>query len=129
VSRGPDYWDGEKMTPRSAWATMATWTRGAGAWAGVGRDQLQWLNQTLSSWDKAKPIVIFSHNPLTILPALELWVRDWREVQEVLRPFSNVTNIHGHTPPGALPRARQDALHRNARHLLAMAYAPKAFRR
>ena len=25
------------------------------------------------------------------------WVRDWREVHEVLRPFANVTNIHGHT--------------------------------
>ena len=24
-------------------------------------------------------------------------MRDWREVNEVLRPFTNVTNIHGHT--------------------------------
>src|SRR5207248_8929763 len=24
------------------------------------------------------------------------WVRDWREVHEILKPFSNVTNVHGH---------------------------------
>jgi hypothetical protein len=24
-------------------------------------------------------------------------VRDWREVHEILKPFGNVTNIHGHT--------------------------------
>jgi len=24
-------------------------------------------------------------------------VRDWREVQEILRPYGKVTNIHGHT--------------------------------
>src|SRR5207244_4343023 len=53
---------------------------------------------TLSSWDKSKPIVIFSHNPLyEYYPPWNFWVRDWREVHEVLRPYSNVTNIHGHT--------------------------------
>jgi hypothetical protein len=25
------------------------------------------------------------------------WVRDWREVHEVLKPYGNVTNVHGHT--------------------------------
>jgi len=99
VSRGPDYWTAKKMTPKERMGHMATLDGSvAGAWAGVGRDQLQWLNQTLSSWDKAKPIVIFSHNPLyEYYPPWNFWVRDWREVQEVLRPFSNVTNIHGHT--------------------------------
>ena len=24
-------------------------------------------------------------------------MRDWREVHEVLKPYTNVTNIHGHT--------------------------------
>jgi hypothetical protein len=70
----------------------------AGAWAGVGRDQLDWVQKTLSSWDKAAPVVIFSHNPLyEYYPPWNFWVRDWREVNEVLRPYGNVTNIHGHT--------------------------------
>ena len=68
------------------------------AWAGVGRDQLEWLSTTLADWAQDAPLVVFSHNPLyEYYPPWNFWVRDWREVQEVLRPFSNVTNIHGHT--------------------------------
>jgi len=44
------------------------------------------------------PIVIFSHNPLyEYYPPWNFWVRDWREVHEIVRPYSNVTNVHGHT--------------------------------
>jgi len=43
-------------------------------------------------------VVVFSHNPLfEYYPPWNFWVRDWREVQEILRPFANVTSIHGHT--------------------------------
>ena len=43
-------------------------------------------------------MIVFSHNPLyEYYPPWNFWVRDWREVQEVLKPFTNVTNIHGHT--------------------------------
>jgi hypothetical protein len=69
----------------------------AGPWAGVGRDQLDWLQTTLADWDKSKPIVIFSHNPLyEYYPPWNFWVRDWREVNDVLKPYTKVTNIHGH---------------------------------
>jgi len=99
VSRGPDYWTAKKMTPKERMGHMATLDGSvAGAWAGVGRDQLQWLQQTLSSWPKDRPVVIFTHNPLyEYYPPWNFWVRDWREVQEILKPYSNVTNIHGHT--------------------------------
>src|SRR2546426_4350373 len=41
----------------------------------------QWLNQTLSSWPKSQPVVIFTHNPLyEYYPPWNFWVRDWREV-------------------------------------------------
>jgi 3',5'-cyclic AMP phosphodiesterase CpdA len=98
VSRGPDYWTAKKMTPQERMGHMATLDGSvAGAWAGVGRDQLEWMQKTLASWDKAKPVVIFSHNPLyEYYPPWNFWVRDWREVNEVLRPYSNVTNVHGH---------------------------------
>jgi len=99
VSRGPDYWTAKKLTPKERMGHMATLDGSvAGPWAGVGRDQLEWLSRTLAPWRKDAPIVIFSHNPLyEYYPPWNFWVRDWREVQEILRPFSNVTNVHGHT--------------------------------
>ncbi|MGH7267490.1 MAG: metallophosphoesterase family protein [Candidatus Rokuibacteriota bacterium] len=99
VSRGPDYWTAKKMTPKERMGHMATLDGSvAGAWAGVGRDQLEWMNRTLGDWPKDRPAVIFSHNPLyEYYPPWNFWVRDWREVHEVLKPFSSVTNIHGHT--------------------------------
>ena len=100
VSRGPDYWTAKKMSPKERMGHMATLDGSvAGAWAGVGRDQLEWLSsKALSGWGKDKPLVVFSHNPLyEYYPPWNFWVRDWREVNEVLRPFANVTNIHGHT--------------------------------
>src|SRR5882762_1143886 len=99
VSRGPDYWTAKKMTDKERMGHMATLDGSvAGAWAGVGRDQLQWLQQNLSSWPKDRPVVIFTHNPLyEYYPPWNFWVRDWREVHEVLKPYGSVTNIHGHT--------------------------------
>ncbi len=99
ISRGPDYWSAKKMSPQERMGHMATLDGSvAGPWAGVGKDQLDWLNKTLSDWPKDKPVIVFSHNPLyEYYPPWNFWVRDWREVQEVLKPYSNVTNIHGHT--------------------------------
>jgi 3',5'-cyclic AMP phosphodiesterase CpdA len=99
VSRGPDYWSEKKMTPEERMGHMATLDGSvAGTWAGVGRDQLDWMSKALSDWPKNKPVIVFSHNPLYFYyPPWNFWVRDWREVQEALKPYSNVTNIHGHT--------------------------------
>jgi len=99
VSRGPDYWTAKKMSPKERMGHMATLDGSvAGAWAGIGRDQLEWVNRTLADWPKDKPVVIFSHNPLwEYYPPWNFWVRDWREAHEVLKPFGNVTNVHGHT--------------------------------
>jgi hypothetical protein len=69
-----------------------------GAWAAVGDEQLKWLADKLADWPKDKPVLIFSHNPLyEYYPPWNFWVRDWLPVQEILKPFGNVTNIHGHT--------------------------------
>jgi hypothetical protein len=99
VSHGPDYWTARKMTPQERMGHMATLDGSvAGPWAGLGSEQLKWLNGALSSWGKDKPVIIFSHNPLyEYYPQWNFWVRDWREVHEILKPYSNVTNIHGHT--------------------------------
>jgi 3',5'-cyclic AMP phosphodiesterase CpdA len=98
VSRAPDYWTMRKMSPEERMGHMATLDGSvAGPWAGVGRDQLDWLQKILANWDKSRPVVIFSHNPLyEYYPPWNFWVRDWREVNDVLKPYTKVTNIHGH---------------------------------
>jgi len=41
--------------------------------------------------------VVFSTTHYTSTTAVNFWVRDWREVHEVLAPYGNVTNIpHTH---------------------------------
>jgi 3',5'-cyclic AMP phosphodiesterase CpdA len=99
ISRGPDYWTAKKMSPQERMGHMATLDGSvAGPWAGVGKDQLDWVSKTLSDWPKDKPVIVFSHNPLyEYYPPWNFWVRDWRDVQEVLKPYTKVTNIHGHT--------------------------------
>jgi Icc protein len=98
VSRAPDYWTAKKMTPEVRMDYMADLDGNvAGPWAGVGTDQIAWLHSTLAGWKKDAPVIIFSHNPLyEYYPPWNFWVRDWREVNEVLKSYSNVTNIHGH---------------------------------
>ena len=98
VSRAPDFWTAKRLSPKERMQRMATFDGSVPvAWAGVGRDQLAWLQNTLSDWPKDKPVVVFSHNPLyEYYPPWQFWVRDWREVQEVLKHYTNVTNVHGH---------------------------------
>ena len=98
ISRAPDFWTIKKMSPKERMSHMAVLDGSvAGAWAGVGRDQLAWLDRALATWPKDQPVVLFSHNPLwEYFAPWNFWVRDWREVHEILKPFSNVTNVHGH---------------------------------
>ena len=98
VSRAPDYWSMKKMSAKERMAHMSVLDGTvAGPWAGVGRDQLDWLQKTLANWDRNRPVIIFSHNPLyEYYPPWNFWVRDWRDVNEVLKPYTKVTNIHGH---------------------------------
>jgi Icc protein len=99
VGFAPDYWSAKKMTPKERMGHMATLDGSvAGPWAGVGEDQRRWLNQAVSNWPKNQPLVVFTHTPLyEYYPPWNFWTRDWREVNEILKPFGNVTNIHGHT--------------------------------
>ena len=98
VSRAMDFWTARKMSPKDRMGAMATLDGGlGGAWAGVGLEQLDFMTRTLSNWPKDAPVVILSHNPLyEYYPPWNFWVRDWQMVHEVLKPYSNVTNLHGH---------------------------------
>lgn len=100
IGQAPDYWTATGMSPEERMGHMEALDGSvAGPWAGLGHPQLKWLESNLAGLpQKDMPIMIFSHNPLyEYYPPWNFWVRDWREVHEILRPYSNVTNIHGHT--------------------------------
>jgi 3',5'-cyclic-AMP phosphodiesterase len=98
VGTAPDYWSAKKMTPQERMGHMSALDGTvAGPWSGVGHKQLQWLQTALSDWDKSKPVIVITHTPLyEVYPGWNFWTRDWREAQEIFKPFKNVTNIHGH---------------------------------
>ncbi len=98
VSHADDFWTSRKYSAQERMGHMATLdgTLG-GAWAAVGTKQMQFLQTTLSSWPKGQPVIIFTHTPLyEYFPGWNFWVRDWLAVQELLKPWTNVTNVHGH---------------------------------
>lgn len=99
VGNAPDYWSATNMTPEERMGHMSVLDGTvAGAWSGLGKAQLEWLSSDLSNLSTDQPIIIFSHNPLyEYYPPWNFWVRDWREVHEILARFTNVTNVHGHT--------------------------------
>jgi 3',5'-cyclic AMP phosphodiesterase CpdA len=98
VGQAPDYWSAKGMTPKERMGHMEVLDGSvAGPWSGLGKKQLEWLASALSDWPKGAPVIIFTHNPLyEYYPGWNFWVRDWREVHEIILPFNNVTNIHGH---------------------------------
>jgi 3',5'-cyclic-AMP phosphodiesterase len=98
VGFAPDYWTSKKMTPAERMGHMSALDGSqAGPWAGIGNKQMQWLQTALSDWKKDAPVIIFTHTPVyEYYPSWNFWTRDWRQAHEVLKPFKNVTNIHGH---------------------------------
>jgi hypothetical protein len=99
VSHAPDFWTPRKFSPKERMGHMATLdgTLG-GAWSAVGEKQMRYLSSQLANWPKDRPVMIFTHTPLyEYYPAWNFWVRDWKVVHELLAPYSNVTNVHGHT--------------------------------
>jgi len=98
VSFAPDFWTSRKMSPKERMGHMATLdgTLG-GAWSAVGEKQLRWLSSTISNWPKNQPILLFTHTPLyEYYPPWNFWIRDWRDAHEILKGYTNVTNVHGH---------------------------------
>ena len=96
VGNAPDYWSAKKMSPKERMGHMSALD---GSLAGPGparQEAVQWLQTALSDWNKANPVIVFMHTPLWSSSPWNFWTRDWREAQEILKPFKNVTNIHGH---------------------------------
>jgi Icc protein len=99
ISHASDFWTSRKYSPKERMGHMATLdgTLG-GSWSAVGERQLRYLSTQLANWPKDRPVLLFTHTPLyEYYPAWNFWVRDWRQVHELLAPWTNVTNVHGHT--------------------------------
>ena len=98
VGNAPDYWTARGMTPKERMGHIeATDGSMSGPWSGLGKNNRDWLSTTLSDWPKDAPVIIFSHTPLWERYApWNFWIRDWREVHEIIRPWQNITNVHGH---------------------------------
>ena len=63
----------------------------------VGEKQRQWLAKDLAGIDKGNPVVVFSHSPIQkIYKGWNFWTDDAEQVQEILKPFDDVTVIYGH---------------------------------
>ena len=98
VGSAPDYWSARGMTPEERMGHMSALDGSqAGPWSGLGSANRQWLSSALSDVAHDAPIIIFSHTPLWECYApWNFWIRDWRQVHEILAPYTDVTNIHGH---------------------------------
>jgi 3',5'-cyclic AMP phosphodiesterase CpdA len=63
----------------------------------VGDRQREWLAKDLGKVARSTPIVLFSHSPIQkIYKGWNFWTEDAEQVQDLLRPFDNVTVVYGH---------------------------------
>lgn len=93
-----DFWTARKMTPEQRMQTVAGLDNGVQSRFEVGARQRRWLQSDLSGVSPTTPILIFSHSPLyKYYRPWNFWTEDADQVQAILRPYHNVTVIHGHT--------------------------------
>ncbi|MBN1203929.1 MAG: metallophosphoesterase [Myxococcaceae bacterium] len=93
-----DFWTARNMTPMERMLTVAGLDNGVQSRFEVGAAGREWLKRDLAKVDKNTPLVVFSHSPLyKYYRPWNFWTDDADEVQALLRPFKNVTVIHGHT--------------------------------
>jgi len=82
----PDYWTVRKIA-RRAHGPYGTLDGASRPWAGVGRDQLDWVQKTLADWDKARTVSSSATIALTsYLSPWEFWVTRLARSQR-LKPY------------------------------------------
>jgi predicted MPP superfamily phosphohydrolase len=93
-----DFWTARKMTPMERMQTVAGLDNGVQSRFEVGPEGRAWLKSDLDRVDKTRPLIVFSHSPLyKYYRNWNFWTDDADEVQAILKPFDNVTVVHGHT--------------------------------
>jgi 3',5'-cyclic AMP phosphodiesterase CpdA len=107
-----DFWTERGMTPMERMQTVAGLDNGLQSRFEVGPEGREWLKKDLAKVDHKTPLVVFSHSPLyKYYRSWNFWTDDADEVQEILRPFENVTVIHGHTHQLLSNRIRNISFH------------------
>jgi 3',5'-cyclic AMP phosphodiesterase CpdA len=93
-----DFWTPAGLTPMERMQTVAGLDNGKQRPFTVGEEQRAWLQKELAAVPKTKPLIVFSHSPLyKLYKQWNFWTDDAEQVQAILKPFRNVTVIHGHT--------------------------------
>jgi hypothetical protein len=93
-----DFWTQRGMSPMERMKTVAGLDNSLQSRFEVGPAGREWLKADLAKVDKSTPLVVFSHSPLyKYFHDWNFWTDDAEEVQEILKPFDEVTVIHGHT--------------------------------
>jgi Icc protein len=93
-----DFWTARKMTPAQRMQTVAGLDNPIQSRFEVGDEERRWLAGDLAKIAPATPVVVFSHSPLyKYYRPWNFWTEDAEQIQALLRPFKNVTVIHGHT--------------------------------
>jgi Icc protein len=93
-----DFWTSRKLTPADRMQIVAGLDNSIQSRFEVGDAQRAWLKQDLAKVPAATPLLVFSHSPLyKYYRNWNFWTEDAEQVQALLRPYRNVTVIHGHT--------------------------------
>jgi len=93
-----DFWTKAGLTPMQRMGIVAGLDDGRQSRFEVGEEGREWLKRDLAKVPKTTPVVVFSHSPLyKYYRNWNFWTDDAEPVQALLRPFSSVTVIHGHT--------------------------------
>lgn len=93
-----DFWTARKMTPEQRMQTVAGLDNGTQSRFEVGAPTREWLKKDLAKVSVDTPLLVFSHSPLyKYYRDWNFWTEDADEVQAILRPYKQVTVLHGHT--------------------------------
>lgn len=93
-----DFWTARKMTPAERMHTVAGLDNGVQSRFEVGEAGRAWLKKDLEKVAHDTPLIVFSHSPLyKYYRDWNFWTDDADEVQAILRPYQQVTVLHGHT--------------------------------
>ena len=93
-----DFWTARKMTPAERMHTVAGLDNGTQSRFEVGDAGRNWLKSDLAKVAHDTPLIVFSHSPLyKYYRDWNFWTEDADEVQAILRPYKQVTVLHGHT--------------------------------
>ncbi len=93
-----DFWTARKLTPAERMDIVAGLDNPIQSRFEVGDKQREWLKGDLAKVPATKPLLVFSHSPLyKYYRNWNFWTEDADQVQALLKPYRNVTVIHGHT--------------------------------